>query len=1025
MLRIENETQYVERIHHWLERIKKQAILTATAPLQAQITVDSEPIPFKQRLTRDYKTIVQGERWGNAWDSAWIHITGAVPTDWMGCKVVAHLDFNGEAALFDDDGMPLYGLTNGSVFLQNFSKDILPLFDCASGGEKVDLWIEAAANHLFGLDQDQDPQRSCPRRHGDYAGKVNAVELAIFDEETYHFMHDLDILASIMDSQEKKSPRRRRIIATVNRALDIYGESSENIVAARTLLNPLLTMPAHASDLTVCAIGHAHIDTGWLWPVRESIRKCGRTFASQLALMEKYPDYVFGASQPQHYQFIKDHYPALFDKIKSRVKEGRWELQGAMWVEADCNLISGESMVRQFIHGKNFFMDEFGFDVKNLWLPDVFGYSANLPQIMKRSGVDFFLTQKLSWNQCNEHPFDSFNWQGIDGSTVLTHFPPEADYNSLITPTQLKKGQDNFKENHLCDEFLSLFGIGNGGGGPKEEYIERALRCQNIAGSPKVRMGRADDFFNRLNLKTDQLNTWVGELYLELHRGTLTTQAKIKKGNRKLELMLRTVEAVFSCGALDDYPLEQLQAIWKKLLINQFHDILPGSSIKKVYETTEQEYADAMHSCQQLLQQAAKRLFNPAKDQLVLFNPLSTPVTKAVELPSAWSGFKIETEAKTSVTTQSEPEGCSALLELPAYSFTTLTRKEQIEGESFNVDDELILENSLIRYRFAADGTIIEGYDKEAQRSIMCKGQIGNRLALYVDRPVNWDAWDIDVYYQDQTPLYASGTGHRVITGPVRQGLEFQMQIGKSTVRQWIYLDNNSKRLDFKTEVDWREYHKMLRVSFPVAVNATEASFDIQYGYVKRPIHTNTSWDMMRFETVGQQWADLSDLDYGMALMNDCKYGYRVNLGLLDLNLLRSPGYPDPDADAGIHDFTYAILPHNGGVEASRVKTEAAQLNLKPSCFVGYNANSVAVPVAVEAGNVALEVVKMAEKEQCLIIRLVETAGKTSPAIISFPREIRLIETNLLEWSEEHDYGAVEQLKLTCPPFSIRTFKII
>ncbi len=1025
MLRKENEEQYVNRINHWLTRLKKHAILMDRIPLKAEISISASPVPFSQRLQGDYREIVQGERWGSAWDSAWIHLTGNVPQSWKGRKVVAHLDFNSEAAWFDADGTPLYGLTKGSVFIYNFSKDILPLFDCADGGEDVELWIEAAATHIFGIEMDQDPSRACPRRHGHYEGRINAIELAVFDEESYQFMHDLDILVSIMNSQEKNSPRRRKIIAGVNQALDVYGECRDNVQAARRQLAPLLNQPANASDLTACAVGHAHIDTGWLWPVSEAIRKCGRTYANQLALMDKYPNYIFGASQPQHYQFVKEHYPLLFKKIAQRVKEGRWELQGAMWVEADCNIISGESMVRQFVHGKNFYMDEFGFDVKNLWLPDVFGYSANLPQIMKRSGVDFFLTQKLSWSQFNEHPFDSFNWQGIDGSQVLVHFPPEADYNAVMLPEQLKKGQDNFKENHICDQFLSLFGVGNGGGGPKEEHIERALRCRNIEGSPKVSFCRADDFFSRLSQQADQLNTWVGELYLELHRGTLTTQAAIKRGNRELEIELHAVEALASCSNLADYPREQLNDIWQILLINQFHDILPGSSIKKVYDVTKQQYAEAIETCRQLLNASAAKLFTPDPDKLVLFNPLSTSVTRSMTLPDTWHGRQVTTTGGELITTQLEKDHTVILLELPPYSFTTIHRGVALTTKKETVkSDELVLENSFIRYRFAHNGLLLEAFDKESQRAIISQERPGNCLALYIDLPVEWDAWDVDIPYADQIPATATGNAFRLENGPVRQGIEFNLTIGQSNIRQLVYLERNSKRLEFVTEVDWQEYHKMLRVSFPVLINAVEALFDIQYGYVKRPIHTNTSWDMARFEVVAHRWADISDPDYGVALMNDCKYGYRVEPGLLDLNLLRAPGYPDPEADVGLHKFTYALLPHIGTLEQSSVKSEAAQLNVPPYCFPGYQAK-ITPPLTIQSENVSLEVIKMAEKEQCRVIRLVENAGKTSTAELSFARPVKLIETNLLEWDELCDYGEVKQLTLKCPPFSIRTFKML
>ena len=519
--------QNIERIGSFQKRIVKD-ILKDEIPLVAKFRHSVEPVHFQDRQNGLFREIRVGETWGEAWDSAWFHIKADIPSEWKNDHVALHLDFNSEALIFDEKGIPLYGLSNGSVFDSNYSKAVYRLASQTLGRESVDLWIETAANHLFGIENQEVPNRSDLTLHEKYAGRVNHMSLCRFDESLWHLWLDVQVLSELLAYLPENTPRRNKIVYRLGLMIDLYGDDSSKSEECREILKELWT-DANYSDLSLTGIGHAHIDTGWLWPVKETIRKCARTFASQIDLIEKYPSYVFGASQPQHYLFVKKHYPGLYQKIKQRVKEGRWEIQGGMWIEADCNVISGESMVRQFLHGKNFFRDEFGIDVTNLWLPDVFGYSAAMPQIMRKSGIDFFLTQKISWSQYNTFPFHLFNWRGIDGTEIVTHFLPENNYNSRVRVDLLCQAQDRFNENHLTDEFVSLFGIGDGGGGPKEELIEKGIRLQNLEGAPKWKFGKAGDVFDRMKNLSPQLATWSGELYLELHRGTLTSQARIKK----------------------------------------------------------------------------------------------------------------------------------------------------------------------------------------------------------------------------------------------------------------------------------------------------------------------------------------------------------------------------------------------------------------------------------------------------------------------------------------------------------------
>jgi alpha-mannosidase len=1024
----EKEKLSIARLNHFRTRLKAQ-IVGPTLPLVGEYRHSVEPVPFARRTEGPARPVRQGETWGKAWESAWFRLQGTVPKEWAGQTVAARLDFNGEALVFDASGCPAYGLTNGSVFDVHFSKDIYRLFEPCRGGEAVELWVEATVNQLFGLNLADDPNLDDPHLHGRYDGVVNRMELAVIRDDLWHLWLDVDVLLNLAQALPADHVRRAQVLRILDTALAAYRDDRRNAAAARDVLREAFDLPANPADLTVTAVGHAHLDVGWLWPVRESIRKSARTFASQGALFERYPDYVFGASQAVLYQMVKDNHPDLYEKIRGWVRDGRWEIQGGAWVECDCNVIGGESMVRQFVHGKNFFRDEFGVDVRNLWLPDVFGYSAAMPQILRRAGVDFFLTQKISWNSVNTFPHTTFQWQGIDGSRVLTHFPPENNYNGFNTPDQLMAGQSRFKEKDVLDEFLCLFGIGDGGGGPKEEYIERGLRMQELNGCPKYRFGKAQDFFDRLAEKADTLDTWVGELYLERHRATYTTQARAKLGNRRLEQALRLTEFLCACAAPDSYPRQALDGIWKTLLTNQFHDIIPGSSIHRVYEVAEREYAEGRTRCAELAAAAAAEIFPADPDALTLVNCLSQPWRGAFPLPAEWAGAAVADADGTPLPTQAEDGQTVVLVDLPGANFATLRRQKQAAHAATPAHDlGLVLENDLIRYEFAENGELTRAFDKELGRDALAADGIGNRLSLYVDRPYEFDAWDIDINYEAEWIEDARAEGaERVADGPVRQGLRFRLAIGESSrLEQTVHLGPGSKRLDFVTDVDWSERHRMLRVSFPVAVAADEASFEIQYGHVQRPTHRNTSWDMARFEVSAHRYADLSGRDYGVALLNDCKYGYKVLGNILDLNLLRSPTNPDPIADRGHHRFTYALLPHGGDLVASTVMAEAAMLNQPPAAFPGRAAGAAVAPCRVDGDGISLEVLKRAEKEDCRVIRLVETQGRISHASLSLPTAAALVETDLLEWTDGAEVAVADgAVAVTLQPFEIRTYKLV
>ncbi|MBT6777667.1 alpha-mannosidase [bacterium] len=1010
----------VSRIEQWNNRLKDYFIEDRTA-LTSKYAWSKNAVPFSEKNKLKYKPISKGKSWGKEWDSAWFCLNGSIKKEWRGKKIIADLDFSGEGLVYDPKGKEIQGITNASIWDQNFARTRVLIPKTCIKSNEVEIWVETAANSLFGIFVDVDPEQDNPKRHGTFDAKVETIDIGIFREDIWHLYLDVRILLGLIEKLEKDSTQRLRIINSLNQAVIAFKDDKKDANSSRNILSAELNKRASSSELKVAAVGHAHIDTGWLWPVKETIRKCARTFTTQLDLIERYPDYVFGASMPQHYQFMKDFYPSIFKRIKAAVKKGQWELQGGMWVEADCNLISGESMVRQLLYGKIFFKKEFGVNVDNLWLPDVFGYSAALPQILKQAEIDYFLTQKISWNQFNDFPHQTFNWRGIDGTEILTHFPPENTYNSELDTKFLMPAQKTFKEKDKLNEFMSLFGVGDGGGGPKPENIELGKRLKNLEGAPKVSFDHAKNFFRRLNRKKNQLETWVGELYLELHRGTLTTHGLVKKQNRKLENKLKAVEFLWSNCDLKNYPQNDLDEAWKKLMINQFHDIIPGSSINLVYKNTHKEYEGIHKTCDKLLNKSASILFKKDKNSFTLVNSLSYHFKGVVKIPHKYKGYQIISDDKISLATQQVNKDLVCFVDLEPFSFKTFSKGQKEKSKTVN-HSSLVLENNYVKYEFHKDGTLKSAYDKELKLNFL--GSNGNVLSLYEDRPLNWDAWDIDFYYKDSL-LETSKVERieKVRAGVVNSSLNISYTIGNSTIKQHISLSNHSKRLDFNTSVDWKEKHKMLRVHFPTTITNEQATFDIQYGHVKRNTHKNTSWDKAKFEVVGHKYADLSNNDYGVALMNDCKYGYSIFDNTIDLNLLRSPNNPDADADIGYHEFVYSFYPHNKDLIRSNVIEESTLLNHSPIIFEGYKNLSTSSTITYKGKGIEITAFKKSEYKNEIIIRTVETLGRNSEGNIYLDGEIT--ETNLLEQKNINKPKRIkEKYFLKLKPFEIKTYKI-
>ncbi|MGA2977689.1 MAG: alpha-mannosidase [Spirochaetia bacterium] len=975
-----------------LKRIQA-AIHEPVADLSVILYRTAEPVPYAERLSGEKREIRVGESWGTLWDCAWFLFSGTVPESARGRKVDLLIDVSGEACIVGRSGEPLRGLTTVSseydFTLGRPGKTVFPFADPARGGEKIELWADCGCNDLFGKYQD--------------SGVLKQARVAVRNEEMRKLFYDFEVLLELLDHVPPTRARHRGILLALRAAEScLFSFTESEARRARAALAPELARQGGDPSLSVSAIGHAHIDLGWLWPIRETIRKGARSFSTVLANMEAYPDYVFGASQAQLYLWMKEMHPSLFQRIKSRIQEDRWEIQGGMWVEPDTNVTGGESLVRQFLYGKRFFQQEFGKDMRILWLPDAFGYSGALPQIMRQCGVDYFMTIKLSWNIFNRFPHHSFRWKGIDGSTVLAHMAPEGTYNSSAAPRALAKAESEFLDKGVSDRCLLIFGIGDGGGGPGEEHLERLARERNLEGLAPVRQEPAIRFFDALARDAERLETWRGELYLERHQGTYTTQARSKRANRKIEFALRELELSAAWAAVEKnfaYPREELLALWREVLLYQFHDILPGSSIARVYDESLARYTAISEKVRGLTASARSALLGKGNTEYI-FNPLSWERTEWVKTCSGWT-----------------------LVTVPALGFASLEPQAvpaQISGLRHGPD---VMENDALIIRFdPSSGAVVSVFDKGARRETLAPSAPANVLAVYEDVG---DAWDIHIGYRDRpAEQFALVSASTIVDGPhVARACEYSYRSSK--LLQRVVLTAGSRRIDFETTVDWQERGRMLRTSFPVAVETDHATFDIQFGCIERPTVKNTSWDMARFEVCAHKWADLSQGDRGVALLNDCKYGHTVEGNVLDLNLLRSTSHPDPVADAGTHQFTYSLFPHPGDLRSGGVVRAGYELNAPLSCVmgsIGSEARSFLRLEGTEAGSIVVEAVKLAEDSNDVVVRLYESQGRGAKALLvaGFPfREAQ--EANMLEEAS----GALELsgdgIALEFGPFQIRT----
>ncbi|MEH0548256.1 glycoside hydrolase family 38 C-terminal domain-containing protein [Streptomyces sp. B21-105] len=1014
----------VERVHN--QRVKP-AIYAATVPLEVEAwQAPGEPVSFEEAAAAVYEPFAMDTPWGPPWGTTWFRMRGRVPDEWAGRRVEAVIDlgFTGdwpgnqvEALVHRTDGTPLKAV--------NPLNQYVPIGNPATGGESIDYLVEGASNPdiLAGGFAEPTPLGDVLTAGDRPLYTFRRADLAVLDEQVWHLDLDLQVLRGLMVHLAEHEPRRHEITHALDRAMDTLDldDVSGSAAAVREVLAPVLARPAHASAHTISGVGHAHIDSAWLWPIRETKRKTSRTFSNVTALADEYEDFVFACSQAQQYEWVRDNYPHVWARIQESVKKGQWVPVGGMWVESDGNLPGGEAIARQLVHGKRFFIEHFGVETKGVWLPDSFGYNAAYPQLAKLAGNDWFLTQKISWNQTNKFPHHTFWWEGIDGTRIFTHFPPIDTYNARFSGEEMDRAVRNYSEKGGGTRSLAPFGWGDGGGGPTREIMERARRLADLEGSPKVVVEHPDVFFAKAREEYPDAPVWVGELYLELHRATYTTQARTKQGNRRSEHRLREAELWATTAALHApgyaYPYDRLDRLWKTVLLHQFHDILPGSSIAWVHREAEAEYARVAGELEALTAEAVAALGAGATR---VFN--TSPYDRAEVL-------------RTSA-------GAPAYVEVPANGSAPLAADTVGSPQPVTVSG-LTLDNGLVRVEVAADGTLSSVRDLRADREVLAGP--GNLLRLHTDLPNHWDAWDIDKHYKNRfTDLLDPDSVSVVEDDPLLGALRVTRSFGKgSTLTQTITVRAGSPRVDIETDLDWHEAEKILKAAFPVDVRAPHSSAEIQFGHVQRPTHTNTSWEAARFEVSGHRWVHVGEPGYGVAVLNDSTYGHDVSRTVREdggttttvaLSLVRAPRIPDPEADQGRHRFTYSLLP---GATIADAVAEGYALNLP--LRVSESAGAAAPVVSVDgdgdgdgggAGGVTVETVKLADdRSGDVVVRLYESRGGRARGVLrtGFPlasaRVTDLLERPLQEQSaiSVPGDGTVE---VTLRPFQILTLRL-
>ncbi|MFW6066402.1 MAG: alpha-mannosidase, partial [Planctomycetota bacterium] len=901
-------TEWRSRIERWRKELSEHFYRRLdTVELSGYVT--TEQLTPEQVNEGDFQPMPAGTAWGGKWEYGWFRTELITPDEAAGERLVFRPGLSTEAVIFVN-GEPSLGLSKKRPFV-TLSREAKP-------GERFDLLLEAYAGH--GPRQchagPTPPWRETVPEPPETQQTLGESDFGVWQEDVYQLHMDVETLWGIRENIDPDSLRLAEIDEGLRRfALVVDFELPteqmlQTIREARQELRPLLECVNGSTAATMYAFGHGHLDTAWLWPLAETERKAARTVSNQLAMAEEYPGYRFLMSQPAQYHMLREKYPKLYERLLRGVADGRIIADGGMWVEADTNISGGEALIRQFIHGKRFFHDELGVDSRFLWIPDVFGYSGALPQIMVGCGVTYFATAKIFWNYYGGDPFphNTFRWRGIDGSEVITHL--FTNYNAGTDPASVIRGWRSRVQKDGTPTRLYPFGHGDGGGGPTRDHLEFLSRLENLEGVPRMKNATPTEFFEDLVSDDMPERHYVGELYYQCHRGTYTSQAKTKKGNRKSELALREAEfwgAVASATQGYRFPTDDADAAWKLVLLNQFHDILPGSSIERVYDEAEAAYEQVTGDAAGWTNDAAGALVDAQDDgrSLTVFNSLNWQRRELVALPD---GFDSAVDANGEPLVVQEAQGRRlAEVTVPACGWTTVTAGESPAPRQHSAvsASEKLLENEHFRLELNDRGELTSIHDKDTDAELAA--DVCNRMLMYKDVPTKFDAWDIDsMYTQTPVPLGEPASVEVVSAGPLEARLRVRRRLNESDMTQDIVLRRGDSRVDFETTIEWHENHKLLKVAFPVTVHADEAVHEIQFGHVRRPTHASRPFDADRFEVCNHKWTALADQGRGCAILNDCKYGVNVAGSSINLTLLKSALAPDMHADKGTQRFTYA-----------------------------------------------------------------------------------------------------------------------
>ncbi len=1048
--------EYRDRLEHWIRTLKED-FYTPLGTLEFECFRTMEQLSREEAMSREFEHVEPGFTWGNTYEYAWFRGKVTLPEEAEGKRIVLDLQPGGESTLFVNGHE--FG-TYRADWVKEAHHYLTDNFLTVSGkaGECYEVCMESYAGHYYAVSP-LGHSATGPVLPGSYENPLKegsrrvlgTSTYGIWDEDAYQLYMDVMTLKGLLAVLDVDSLRAERVAEALEKftlQVDFEQEKearSADYRKAREILRPVMEAENGSTMPQFYAIGNAHIDLAWLWPMAETYRKTARTFAAQLRHLKEYPDYKFIQSQPACYEMCRKYYPALFEEIRQAVKEGRWIAEGAMWVEPDTNMAGGEALVRQLLYGKRYYKEMFDVDSRLLWLPDTFGYTAALPQILKGCGVDYLVTQKIFWsyNDGEQFPYHYFTWRGMDGSEVVSFLPTSYTYGT--DPEEMNLVWKNRTQKRELDTFLIPFGYGDGGGGPCRDHIEYVERQKNLEGGVKITMENPVDYFDEMEKRGGPVNSYTGELYFTAHRGTYTSQAAIKRLNRKSELALRELEiwsSVASAGGLMEYPAEEVEKLWKETLLNQFHDILPGSSIHRVYEEAERSLGGVVEETEGLMNRVAASLVE-AGEGITVFNSLSFARTELVEVPEAFAkgcrtaeGERLEVYAENGKTYAAVTIPAMGAVSIVAadtngdlaecgISAGTCVPKCCSPAAITATENGYVMENDRIRAVIDLSGEIISYVRKESGREFAARPM--NHFRLFKDVPRKYDAWDIDSNYEALEIEGAYDVHTEVVNASGAMAvLKVEGKIGNSSYTQFITLSAYGDRVEFDTTVDWKELHRMLKVSFPTTIYTENGINEVQFGYVERPAHRSRSYDKDRFEVCNHRYSAFCDGGNGFAVLNESKYGIGMKDGALELTLLRAAACPDMRADNRVHHFVYGAMAWNGTFEESSVVRQGYEMNVKPLVMPGRREKFSLVDI--EKANIILDTVKAAEDGSGdLILRFYESKKMMTDTAVAFGKKLAVKSAwlcDMLENPQEEISVESGRMGLGFKAFEIKTVRV-